>query len=137
MLVAANRWSADGEPGQETWITVLYLEREGGREGGRGRGREGERERGWVVVVGGGCYLPWLWLLIDGPPMGRKPGALCCTCRERERGERECVCRQLDWHQLRYLGHTVGVCHTNMREPLARQCLSKSSGNDVIGKQNL
>ena len=43
---------------------------------------------------GGVCYLPWLWLQIDGPVMesqGRKPGSLCqcCTCRERGGGERE------------------------------------------------
>ena len=41
----------------------------------------------WVVL---GCYLPWLWLQIDGAPMesqGRKPRSLCChsTCKERER----------------------------------------------------
>ena len=40
--MAANRWSAYGEPGQETRITVQYLHREGG--GGRKRGREGEGE---------------------------------------------------------------------------------------------
>ena len=40
MVVAANRWSADGEPGQEPLITVLYLQREREGEGGRGRGRE-------------------------------------------------------------------------------------------------
>ena len=44
MVVAANRWSDDGEPGQETWIA------ERGRGRGRGRGRERER-------VGGGVGL--------------------------------------------------------------------------------
>ena len=27
MVVAANRWSADAQPEQEIWITVLYLQR--------------------------------------------------------------------------------------------------------------
>ena len=43
-------------------------EREGGREGGRVGGRVGEWWGGRAV-----CYLPWLWLLIDGLPMGRQP----------------------------------------------------------------
>ena len=66
MVVAANRWSADGEPGQETWITVLYLQREVGREGGRRRGRrEGGREGGWWWWWGL-SYLPWLWTRLKG-----------------------------------------------------------------------
>ena len=39
--------------------------------------------------------------------------------------------------RLKYLGHTVGVCYTNMREPLAKQCQSKSRSNNVLDKQNL
>ena len=74
MFVAANRWSTDGEIGQETRINVLYLqrgrEREGEREG-RAREREREREGGWWGVWGGACYLLCLWLQIDGPPMER------------------------------------------------------------------
>ena len=49
MFVAANRWSADEEPGQETRVTVLYMQRPGGL---------GLRERERVPVggwwVGGG-----------------------------------------------------------------------------------
>ena len=41
MVVVANRWSADREPGQETWITVLYLQRE----------RETERERETDLLI--------------------------------------------------------------------------------------
>ena len=37
----------------------------------------------------------------------------------------------------KYLGHTVSVCKTKMREPLAKQYRSKSSSNNVIDKQNL
>ena len=41
--------------------------------------------------------------------------------------------------RLKYFGHAVDACHTNMREPLrlAGQCQSKSSSNDAIDKQNL
>ena len=56
MVVASNRWSADG---QATLSTVLYLQRE--KEGEGEGGREGGRVGGWW----GGravCYLPWLWL---------------------------------------------------------------------------
>ena len=64
MVVAADRWSANR---QETLSTVLMWR---GRERGREEGREGERVGGGG---GRGCYLPWLWLLIDGLPMGRQP----------------------------------------------------------------
>ena len=66
IVVAANRWSANR---QETLSTILMWR---GRERGREGGREGERVGGG----GGGergCYLPLLWLLIDGLPMGRNP----------------------------------------------------------------
>ena len=39
--------------------------------------------------------------------------------------------------RLKYLGHTVGMCYTNMREPLAKQSPSKSSSNNVIDKKIL
>ena len=39
--------------------------------------------------------------------------------------------------RLKFLGYTVGVCYTNMREPLAKQCPSKTSSNNVIDKQIL
>ena len=39
--------------------------------------------------------------------------------------------------RLQYLDHTVGVCYTNMREQLAKQCQSISSSNNVIDKQKL
>ena len=57
MVVAANRWSADEDPGQETLITVQYLQRVcgGGREGGRNSGRDSGREGRWW---GGGSLLP-------------------------------------------------------------------------------
>ena len=64
MVVAANRWSASR---QETHSTVLMWR---GREKGGGGLREEERGGGGG---GRGCNLPWLWLLIDGLPMGRKP----------------------------------------------------------------
>ena len=73
MVVAANRWSANR---QETHSTVLmWRGRERGGEGVReGEGGEGVREGERVGGGGGrGCYLPWLWLLIDGLPMGRQP----------------------------------------------------------------
>ena len=31
--------------------------------------------------------------------------------------------------RLKYLGHTVSVCHSNVRKPLAKQYQSKSSSN--------
>ena len=54
MVVAPNRWSADAVPGQETWITVLYLQRGGeGGEGGREGGREGGGGGGELVTCHG------------------------------------------------------------------------------------
>ena len=46
----------------------------GGREGGLGGQWGGEAV----------CYLPWLWLQIDGLPIGRKPSALCSCDVERD-----------------------------------------------------
>ena len=50
-MAAPNRWLADGEPGQETWITVLYLQREEGGEREREREREREIERVKAVLI--------------------------------------------------------------------------------------
>ena len=55
--------------------------------GGRGREREGGREGGRVMGWGTVCYLPWVWLQIDGPLMESQAGNLdhCAVPAERER----------------------------------------------------